>query len=78
MTAQGNFPLTRTAWARLRKALADACCAYFHGGGHIERDEQGRINWRCATCGRWSGNPVPLCEEASTIGQHIKEADNAS
>lgn len=32
-------------------------CDWFHAGGRIKRDEQGRINWQCDTCGRW-GTPV--------------------
>ena len=38
-------------------------CAITHAGGRIERDSEGRINWRCATCGRWSDYPVPIDEE---------------
>lgn len=38
-------------------------CEWFHRGGNVLRDPQGRINWCCASCGRWSGYPVPLDEE---------------
>lgn len=40
-------------------------CDLTHGGGTIQRDELGRINWRCAKCGRWSDFPVPLKEDSN-------------
>jgi hypothetical protein len=51
-------------WARI-------ICRWLHGGGDISRDEQGRINWRCRKCGRWSDNPVPLDEERRTVDNAI-------
>lgn len=33
-------------------------CHFFHRGGEVARDDQGRINWRCLKCGRWSDHPV--------------------
>ena len=32
-------------------------CNLFHGGGQIKRDDEGRINWQCSKCLRWS-DPV--------------------
>lgn len=46
-------------------------CNWLHGGGHIHRDEQGRLNWRCSKCGRWSANPVLLPEERHATGQSV-------
>ena len=56
--------------------LRDLWCNVVHGGGHIKRDDQGRINWQCATCGRWS-DPVPLEEENELIGRDIDAARKA-
>jgi hypothetical protein len=28
-------------------------CSWFHGGGTVERDPLGRVNWQCSKCGRW-------------------------
>lgn len=58
-------------------------CDLFHAGGEITRDRQGRINWRCRTCGRWA-TPVPLDEERRVIDRELeayrvrnaKEADH--
>lgn len=47
-------------------------CSVTHGGGRIERDDQGRINWRCARCGRWSDHPVSRFEEARTVDREIE------
>jgi hypothetical protein len=47
----------------LRETLTRWWCDWTHGGGVIRRDEQGRINWQCGRCGRWSPNPVPLDDE---------------
>lgn len=52
-------------------------CEWFHGGGQIDRDPQGRINWRCSHCGRWSDNPVPLADEHAAIRHLLEGADNA-
>lgn len=38
-------------------------CNWTHGGGRLLRDAQGRINWCCGKCGRWSDNPVPHKQE---------------
>lgn len=50
----------------LGRLMRNCRCAWFHGGGRIDRDELGRINWRC-NCGRWSDHPTPLEEEARII-----------
>lgn len=51
--------------------LKKKICQWFHGGGDINRDDQGRINWQCRKCGRWSDNPVPLIEENRVVGNEI-------
>ena len=48
-------------------------CELFHGGGHIKRDSQGRINWQCQKCGRWA-DPVPLEQEQRMTTQAIEAA----
>lgn len=48
-------------------------CEWFHRGGSVLRDPQGRINWRCASCGRWSGYPVPLDEERRATDRALEE-----
>lgn len=57
----------------LREKVAAAWCHLFHSG-RIDRDHLGRINWRCAMCGRWSDHPVPLDEERAVIDAMIQEA----
>lgn len=42
-------------------------CDWTHGGGHLERDEQDRLNWRCARCGRWGDHPLQKSDEAMAI-----------
>ena len=42
--------------------LKEMWCLTFHNG-RVERDNQGRINWHCSDCGRWSPNPVSLADE---------------
>lgn len=61
-------------WRGFRRGFAlqgfgEIWCGLAHGGGQIKRDEQGRINWQCNKCGRWSGHPVPLAEEARVYEQ---------
>ena len=60
---------------RLRTAARDWLmrhwCSWTHGGGHIERDSLGRINWQCQRCGRWH-DPVPVADEAAMINAAIK------
>lgn len=56
------------------RAANDLWCAWTHGGGQIKRDEQGRINWQCNKCGRWSPYPVPLKDEHEVINRHLAEA----
>ena len=53
------------------KWLNDLWCDWTHGGGKIERDELGRINWRCSKCGRWSDDPTPLKTERSICGKEL-------
>ena len=60
----------------LIKFLKKLWCEWTHGGGHIERDELGRINWRCARCGRWSDWPVPLAEEKAMFKRTFKDIFN--
>lgn len=47
-------------------------CDWFHAGGHVERDPQGRINWRCITCGRWHVDPVPPEDEERAVRLALK------
>ena len=49
-------------------------CDWTHGGGRILRDDQGRINWRCDKCGRWSDSPVPLDDERRQTDADIRAA----
>lgn len=49
-------------------------CELTHGGGKIERDEQGRINWQCSTCGRWSRYPVELDAEWKTTNAAMRRS----
>ena len=45
-------------------------CEWFHGGGSVTRDSNGRINWQCHRCGRWSA-PVSHKEEAAMIDRDL-------
>lgn len=54
------------AWCIVTRFFTRVWCDITHGGGRIERDSHGRINWRCARCGRWSDHPVPLKDERAT------------
>lgn len=57
----------------MREWLSRTWCAWMHGGGQIERDAHGRIDWRCARCGRWSGKPVPLTDEQKVVDRNVAE-----
>lgn len=48
-------------------------CNFTHGGGAIERDAEGRINWRCAKCGRWSDHPVSESDERLVIDRELAD-----
>lgn len=48
-------------------------CDWAHGGGMIVRDPEGRINWQCSKCGRWS-YPIPLSKESAMIDEDIRQA----
>ena len=50
-------------------------CDWFHGGGDIKRDDQGRINWQCRKCGSWA-DPVTLKDEAAVVDAALKERNN--
>ena len=54
------------------KFLLKKWCELIHGGGRIKRDPQGRINWQCDVCGRWSDYPISLEEEEETYNQAMK------
>ena len=45
-------------------------CSFWHGGGDIKRDEQGRINWQCRKCGRWS-DPIEIADEDAVINKAL-------
>lgn len=53
-----------------RDILKNLWCEWTHGGGHIERDPLGQINWQCAKCGRWSDHPVPVQTERQVVAAH--------
>lgn len=53
--------------------IASEWCNLTHGGGHIERDPSGRVNWQCNKCGRWA-QPVPEQEELSVVDMEIARA----
>ena len=55
--------------------LKQVLCSWTHGGGHIKRDLQGRINWQCQKCGRWA-DPVPLEQEQIMTTQALEAAHN--
>lgn len=38
--------------------LSKKWCAWVHVGGDVRRDHNGRINWQCRQCGRWSDEPI--------------------
>jgi hypothetical protein len=62
--------------SRLRliwEGLVDLWCEWTHGGGHIERDPLGRVNWQCNKCGRWA-DPVSAEDEAAVIDAAIRAA----
>ena len=46
--------------------LASEWCNWTHGGGHIERDPTGRVNWQCNKCGRWA-EPVSEKDERHAL-----------
>lgn len=56
--------LSPIAWLRAQ------WCAWTHGGGRIERDPSGRINWQCSRCGRWD-EPVSLEQERRLVDSHL-------
>lgn len=59
----------------VRNKLKQLLCDWTHGGGDIQRDPLGRINWRCRKCGRWSPNPVPLQTEREVCDRDLQEAN---
>jgi hypothetical protein len=48
-------------------------CGLAHGGGVITRDPEGRINWQCSKCGRWSDS-IPLSKESLMVDEDIRKA----
>lgn len=62
---------------KLAKGLRELWCEWTHSGGKIERDELGRINWRCSRCKRWGGYPVPLRDEGLALKAHIERTTHA-
>jgi hypothetical protein len=51
----------------LRRLAGNLWCDWTHGGGSVERDELGWINWQCRKCKRWGDHPVPLRSETTII-----------
>lgn len=58
----------------MKKWLKRLMCDWTHGGGEIMRDDEGRINWRCGKCGRWSDKPVPVDDERRQTDSAIAKA----
>lgn len=56
---------------RLWAGFVDLWCGWTHGGGHIERDPTGRVNWQCNKCGRWA-TPVSMEDEKALVDSDIK------
>ncbi len=80
--ARAALQIVNTAWAGLLIAhtldslsdgLAVVCCQRRHGGGHLWRDEEGRLCWRCARCQRW-GEPIPPERAEAAIARAIAAA----
>ena len=46
-----------------KDALKKWWCNLTHGGGHINRDDTGRLNWRCVKCRRWHDRQITRAEE---------------
>ena len=59
--------ILRTIWA----GLVGEWCSYIHGGGKIERDPYGHINWQCAKCGRWA-EPVTHADEQKLLSKNTQ------
>lgn len=57
--------------------LKDQWCNFAHGGGGIERNSSGALNWRCSTCGRWHNASVPLAEERRVVDAAMSGTDPA-
>lgn len=53
--------------------LAKTWCALMHVGGDVCRDPQGRINWRCRQCRRWSDEPVTPETEKFVLDREIEK-----
>lgn len=51
--------------------IAVEWCNLTHGGGHIERDPSGRVNWQCNKCWRWA-TPVDTEDERRAIEADIQ------
>lgn len=58
--------------AKIARGLARLWCYWMHGGGNIQRDDQDRLNWRCAKCGRWGDNPVPVRAEILAVRAELE------
>jgi hypothetical protein len=63
----------RLIWA----GLVELWCSWTHGGGHIERDPLGRVNWQCNKCGRWA-DPVSLADERAMTDAHVSGVEEGA
>jgi hypothetical protein len=55
----------------MRARIREWWCNLMHLGS-VVRDDMGRINWQCSTCGRYA-TPVPLDEERRVVDREIAE-----
>lgn len=53
-------------------------CRWRHTGGYVTRDAEGRLNWRCAECARWSEHAVPIDVERRVVERQIEVAKKRS
>lgn len=62
--------------SELKAWIARKVCDWWHSGGRVKRDPQGRINWQCDTCGRWSDSPVHSAVERAVIADELERKED--
>lgn len=65
------------ALRQISRGIAAEWCSWTHGGGRIERDPSGRVNWQCSKCGRWA-EPVSHADEANLLDRRIKSVQKSN